>query len=221
MSYEFYYDTLFKLEEPFHYALSIYSDVQRNMIGRLAGKPYDYGLVAQALVNSGGNYLEIGTLFGGGLIIMAKVMEKFGIDGKCVAIDPLDGYYGKGNVDPVKKIVPTKDIVLENAKRFGVLDRIEIIQKPSYPFPEEAKKLRYGVAFIDGDHWGDMPWKDFLSVEKITDKYIIFDNYDKSHPAVVEAVIRATGRGWLPVHISSITVILEKNPKLVDRFARR
>ena len=224
---KFYYDSLFHFGDAYEWVIENIEKVRQGLKGRFAGEAHDYGLVAQCLYeaaksnNMKANYLEIGTLFGGGLILMALVMKHFGIQGKCVAIDPLDGYYGKGNRDPVIPLVPSVEIVKENAQKFGVLDRIKVIPKLSYPFPEEARKYVYAVSFIDGDHWGDMPWKDFLSVKDITTHYIVFDNYDKSHPAVVEACIKASSvDDWIPVHVSSISFILQRKPKIVDRFRR-
>ncbi len=222
---KFYYDSFFHLNEPYYWVLRNFDYFKDRLKGRIAGEAHDYGLIAQCIHNASkdkpeANYLEIGVLFGGSLVLMAWFMKEFGIKGKVVGIDPLDGYYGKGNRDPVVPLVPSKEIVFENAAKFGVENRVIVIDKPSYPFPEEARKFRYGVSFIDGDHWGDMPWKDFVNVSSVTDKYIVFDNYDKSHPAVVKAALEAYRTGWVPVHVSSISFILEKSPRLVDRFKR-
>lgn len=223
---KFYYDSLFHLNIPYRWIIKHFEDFKSKLIGRIAGEAHDYGIIAQCIYNSVGkdfkaNYLEIGTLFGGSLVLMALMMKEFGIKGKCVAIDPLDGYYGKGNRDPVVPLVPSVDIVMENARKLGVQDMVEVIPKSSYPFPEEAKKYTYAVSFIDGDHWGDMPWKDFLSVKDITTHYIVFDNYDRSHPSVVKACIQASLEDeWMPVHISSISFVLQKYPNITDRFRR-
>ncbi len=216
---DFYYDTFLKFGKAFDFVMNTYDYVSKNIKGRLAGKPYDYGIVGQCLYNSKGNYLEIGTLFGGGAILMALLIKKFNLNSKVVVIDPLYGYYGKGNRDPVVPLVPSKEIFYENIKKFNVDDIVELITKESYPFPGEAKKYRYGVSFIDGNHWGDYPTKDLLSVLPFTDKYIILDNYDKSHPAVIEAVkVGFSDFDLIPVHISSITAVLEVKPEIRDRF---
>jgi hypothetical protein len=39
--------------------------------------------------------------------------------------------------------------------------------------------VRFSVVFIDGDHWNDAPWQDWLLVKDITDYVIVFDNCDK------------------------------------------
>jgi len=218
---DFYYDSLFTLDSVYKFIINSFEYVSENITGRLAGVPHDYGVFGQAVFNSGnGNVLEIGTLFGGGAILIAMMMKKFNIEGKIYTLDPLDGYYGKGNKDD-SGIIPSVDVLKDNISKFKVEDYIVIVQEKSYPFPARLSNLNFNVVYIDGDHWGDMPKKDFISVSKLTNNYIIFDNYDKSHPYVYSAVNFANcNTDWKIVHISSISCVLQKSPKIVNRFGR-
>ena len=47
------------------------------------------------------------------------------------------------------------------------------------------------TAYIDGDHWNNGPWTDWMNVKDRTEKYVTLDNYDKDHPAVIAACHRA------------------------------
>ena len=162
----------------------------------------------------GGDHLEIGTLFGGSAIVAALVKQGAGLEGKVYCVDPLDGYYRdmcnyKDNIDPESGIPVSPEIVMQNAKRFGVEDRLAIIPKKSHPFPEELKHKRFITALIDGDHWAEMPWLDWMSVKDKVNKYVMFDNYDDKHPAVMEAAEKAAqDEEWEKVEQTGIVFVL-------------
>lgn len=174
--------------------------VQNKMIGRIAMEHGNSYHVLEA-AKTPGNYLEIGILHGGTLIAVALMRKDLGIQGRIVGLDPLNGYYSNNNpdylLDPITKIPVTLDTVVENAERLGVLDMIEIIQKKSYPFPDELQEIVWSTVYIDGNHWDYGPIMDWFNVEKYTSDNVIFDNFDKDHPDVVSACTIAMGhRDW-------------------------
>jgi len=215
---KFYPYSIFKLEDAFNLGIQFIREVKSSIIGRACGEDWDYGLIAQCVYNSsGGNFLEIGSLFGAGAIVVSKILNHFNFPGKVYVLDPLDGYYGTGNRD-MSGYIPSVDILKQNVEKFGVSERIEIVAKKSYPFPKELKDKKFSVSYIDGDHWGEMPYNDFQSVKDITTHYIMFDNYDINHHAVVNACLKSIVDSWVPVHISSISFILQNSPKVVEKF---
>lgn len=175
------------------------------LTGRSCNKNHDYGILAQMIYNAGhGDHLEIGTLFGASAIIAGLTKKKYKLRGKIICIDPLNGYYGENKKDTTTGITPKRNIVEKNLLIAGIT--AELITKNSFPFPKELETSKFVSTYIDGDHWEDMPTKDWTSAAARTSKYIMFDNYDKKHPAVVAAVETAE---WRIVNLSSIVVVLE------------
>lgn len=186
--------------------------VYSGMLGRLAGAYRDLYLLLETIAEAGdGNYCEIGVLHGGSLCAAALLKKELGHSGICYGIDPFDGYYpGKKFhkvVDPISKIPVTVETVNENIKRFG-LDNVQIVKALSHPFPIQE---RFAVTYIDGDHWGEAPWIDWVNVSKVTDRFVVFDDYDAHHPDVVRACDKAAlSKGWELYWQSDITFILQK-----------
>jgi len=220
MEVEFFPQSLFKLGKAYNYGIEASKKMITDITGRACGKPHDYALIAQTVVYAGpGNYVETGTLFGASALVAALTKRKFDIEGMVYCVDPLDGYYGTGNND-MSGILPTPEVLMENAKKYGVEDRIVYVAKKSIPFPKELDGLQFSMAFIDGDHWKDAPTQDWDNLSKATSKYVMFDNYDRTHPSVINAAEKATADKYFRVvHMSSISFILERNPRLSDPHA--
>jgi hypothetical protein len=184
-------------------------EIYHQIEGRMCGLPHDWGILAEVIVLAGdGDHLEIGTLFGGSAILAAAIKDEFNLNGKIVCVDPLTGYYGN-SVDPKSGVKVTKDRVTSNARAFGVLERLEIIPKPSHPWPLEVKR-RFASAFIDGDHKEAGVLKDWEAVQAQVDRVVLFDNYDREHVDVVSAAIKIFGsysRSWIPIHLSGISLV--------------
>lgn len=219
MSIEFYPQTLFALDQAYDYGVKVGEKLKKEIKGRACGKPHDYGIVAQTVFYAGdGNYAETGTLFGASALVAALTKRKFNLSGDVYCIDPLDGYYGKGKTD-MSGILPTPAVVMENARRYGVESKIKCVAKKSVPYPKELDGIIFSCSYIDGDHWKDIPTLDWVNLSKVTSKFILFDNYDKVHPSVVQAAEFAVADPeWRVAHVSSISFVLQRNPKLVDKF---
>jgi hypothetical protein len=194
----------------------IIEHIQKRIYGRIAHEQHNCNYLAWAIAKAGnGSHLEIGTLFGGSAILAVLVKQEFGFDGDIYCVDPLNGYYigtqWEYPVDPVTNLPISQAIVEGNFKAFGVEDRIHITTAPSRPWPEELWRLQFSSAFIDGDHWGDMPWHDWNMASPRTNRYIVFDNYDEIHPAVMLAANKSTATSqWKKVWTKGITCIVER-----------
>lgn len=190
--------------------------VKKSIIGRLADNPElgNTALMLKAVEAGGdGDYLEIGVLFGGSLIAAALLKNALGQKGKCVGIDPLNGYYverrsADTNRDILTKKPVTPETLQKNLRKFGVEDRCEVIQANSFPLPVKGK---FAVTYIDGDHWGDAPLRDWQSVKDITTKFVVFDNFGEEHPDVIEAcLIAEQDPEWERLLVNGITFILKR-----------
>lgn len=193
----------------------ILNHVKKNINGRIADEQNNTLKVMEYAVLAGdGDHLEIGSLFGGSAICVALAKRYYNLDGKVVCIDPLNGYYlerFKYSDDLVTKMPVDLETFLSNIEMFGVEDKIEIIQKNSYPFPNELSGIRFVSTYIDGDHWDDAPMRDWMNVKDITEKYVIFDNYDELHPSVLSAgEIAIKDDKWENEYSGGITLVLRK-----------
>ena len=185
------------------------------LVGRMANKAHDYGILAQCISESGNlPYVETGTLYGASLMVACHVKNRFNLGGTCFGIDPLKGYYPAKNTlpdmrDPLTGLVPNEKILLENLRTEN-LDNYALVPQESFPFPESIADMTFGCAFIDGDHDGEMPWLDWLNFKLRTKHYIVFDNYDLIHDSVRKAVIMAArDPDWDLVHLSSIVAVFK------------
>lgn len=217
MSRETFYSraTYFHLGEAYEFGKAIAKIIDKKfavgeMVGRACNIPHDYGLLAQAVVNAGhGDHIETGTLWGASAIVAALAKKKFNMDGVVYCVDPLDGYYGAGKPDHIHTgaKTPTADLVLQNFRVMKVLPVLVKMKSDPFPDPISFKMDSFASGFIDGDHWDNGPQRDWENVSQRTSRYIVFDNYDNQHPAIVKAVRDA---GWTLVHLSSIVAVFMK-----------
>jgi len=190
--------------------------INREMTGRIACEG-DNSAIMATYAAIPGDHLEIGTLHGGTAVLVALMKSVLNLPGRVVCIDPLNGYYknrkgyGPANMDDTLLPVPvTPETVMKNANKFGVLDRIEIVQACSCPWPI-VEGRRFTSAYIDGDHWDDYPTRDWQNCAKVTDRHIIFDNVDDRHPSVKSAVTLAVSSvNWRLIELKGITAVMER-----------
>lgn len=215
MNADCYPATMLKYDDAYDFGIDTY----RYLLRTITGKPgalgaHDYGILAQCVKAAGnGDYLEIGTLFGHSAFTAALTKRYYGLPGEIVCIDPLNGSsYGK-EFDPDTPGIPIVPKTLEdNARRVNV--NLEIVQAKSTPFPISGR--RFAVTFIDGWHLDGQPVMDWRAVKDITDKMVIFHDYDLSHHDVIAACLEAANDSeWIPVAISGITFVVMKR----DLFA--
>jgi len=193
-------------------AKEIEATIHQRIWGRIASEQ-DNAAIMACFAAIEGDHLEIGTLHGGTAILVALIKRELKLDGKVVCIDPLDGYYAgtkfHNDTDPITSVPISADVLYDNISRFDLLDRIEIIQHKSDPFP--LKNRRFASAYIDGDHWGNVPTVDWQNVNRITDRYVIFDNCDKEHPSVLDACLSAAFTSeWTTAYKQGITCVFER-----------
>lgn len=176
--------------------MNIISEVRKGMTGRVAFGDAPLAMLMEA-VSEPGDYLEIGVMHGGSLICAALAKKEARVKGKVIGIDPLDGYYGYGALDPLTSVPVHIDTVLENAQRFGVEDMVTILPMKSHPFPNSLQSRVFSTVLIDGDHGHFMPVIDWLNVKDRTTHNILFDNHEAKFPCVVDACALATlYGGW-------------------------
>lgn len=203
------HDSLFTFSEAYLLGQELAEQIGERVIGRIAGYPPDHGVLAQMLHNAGdGDHLEIGTLFGGSAILAALIKERYDLDGKVVCVDPMTGYYGKP--DPFTGEMASQDVFYENVARFDLNDRIELIVSTSSDLTL-SKRRNFASTFIDGAHDYNRVLADWNLIKWHTDRYVLFDNYDRAFPGVRAAVrIAIEEPEWRPVLIYGISALFER-----------
>jgi len=172
----------------------------------IAGWPEDRGrpmmgatgaaLLMECVAETDGDYIEIGSAFGGSAIFAATAMGDR--PGMVFCID---------NFLAVNELDRTDVVFLsfwEAMYHFGVQQRVIAFNQSHPPFPTAIHHHKFSVGLVDGNHLGVAPMLDFMGLDSRVTDYILFDNAELS--AVSEAVKSAIDGGDWKKH-KSITYI--------------
>ncbi len=138
-----------------------------------------------------GDYVEIGSKWGGSAIMAATAMDMAGRPGTVYCIDQFSAKVISPELEGNKLLVEFWAYVHE----WGVQQRIIAFQQVTPPLPYPIQFHKFSVGFIDGGHRFDEPIHDFILLEKRITDYIIFDNTEKEE--VMNAVSKALESGWV------------------------
>lgn len=191
------------------------AEVAKEIVENIEGRAADNGisliwLGSMVAAAGDGDHVDIGTLFGASAIEAALVKKRLGLKGKVYCIDP---YEPRDNIATnLPDNMPKEgdpETLMRNAEKFGV--ELTLIQKRSYPWPDELKDAVFATAYIDGDHLGDTPWNDFQNVQSRTTHYIGFDNFEETYGDVIRAVQKAVDTGdWFYYFKNGVFVALRR-----------
>jgi hypothetical protein len=200
--------SFFHLEEAYHYGIEAYQEIE-DTLERTIIFSHDAGVLAQVIYNAlHSDHVEIGTFYGGTAILAALIKKRFSMHGKIYCVDPLECRPSMLE-DRVTGEYATMAAVMENARKFGVDDRIVLVPRMSYPWPLEDKT--FGTGYIDGDHWNGMPLNDWNSLKRCVKHAIVFDDYIQGKPEVLQAVgVAAQDPEWLLIQISGTQAVLRR-----------
>ena len=167
----------------------------------------DAGLLSQIVYNTKGNYIEIGSAYGGSVLIVLRTMDWLLREDKATCIDPFyDPTRMSTRRDLYKKVEPQ---FWRNIDHFGYRDRVEHIKALSHPFPEVLQNRRYSIAFIDGNHSYPYVVNDWNNLKDRVNHYIMFHDYIK--PKVANAVDEAVeDENWELVAIHGWSAVLKR-----------
>jgi predicted O-methyltransferase YrrM len=168
-------------------------EIERMCAGRLAGDLRDAvlrALIASGISGEALKILEIGTLFGVNAAVLYDVGRCFFERVEMMIIDPLDGYYDRGALDPATGLPVTTQIVRRNFEMTCVSPGdVEIVSDRSESIQaiKKAGERCFNLMFIDGDHSYEGVRSDFETYHSRLDQggYLVFDNYlDGTSPGV-------------------------------------
>lgn len=202
-------------------AIQMQQEVEDRMLGRMGdpGVPIAALNACFTVMAGDGDCCEIGVLWGGSAMTTALLRKEMGILGNVVCVDPFDGYYPDNSryVSNENLVAPISlGTLMDNAMEFGVRNVIEGFACRSQPWPSPLADRKFVSAFIDGDHWGDVPFLDFMSLKDRTSRYITFDNVqdgsENGSDDVSIAIEKAFAlqEGWVKIYESGRLVTLEK-----------
>jgi predicted O-methyltransferase YrrM len=184
----------FPLNDGYYYGRRLHGELKDKLGNKLVQNSHATGLLCQAVRNAGdGDYIEIGSLYGGSAITAALTKKEFKLDGR------------------IKCVEPSPRNILENAKLFGVDGCIDIFKFPSNELYLIREDVNISCGFIDGDHRPPHPQYDWAKLSHVSNRYVIFDDVDKSEPGVVGAFYTALEyTDWNLVHFSDAIAIFER-----------
>jgi predicted O-methyltransferase YrrM len=193
-----YYPSLFPHSGVAAFGMGKTVELQQEMLGGIGLTPEDVGVLAQAIVNAGhGDYLELGTLYGGSACLVGHVKEAYGIGGKIFCLDNF-------HFNP-----DSYSMAVRNIEEFGIPSRTTIRVGDTVDVEEVFCGQSFNCILIDASHDYASAFKDFLNVASMATKYIVFHDYDAEHLGVVKAVQDAITYGAIPVHVAHHTAVLE------------
>ena len=142
-------------------------------------------LLMEYVEKTTGDYIEIGSAFGGSAIMAALAMGDR--PGTVFCIDP---FLGTNEFMLDEKLVA----FWYNMVEYDVHQRIIAFKQVHPPFPIPIHFHKFSVGLIDGDHLRNAPTRDFIALGARVTDYLLFDNTEKS--PVSDAVTTATSMGW-------------------------
>lgn len=204
-------------------ALKARAVVAGHMIGRMSDGRESAAVAAAASVMAGdGTHIETGVLWGGSLLTTALLRKWYGVKGKVIGVDPLNGYYKSGPdrhhwTNQQLRFPISAETLWANAQRLDLSDLIELVPEFSYPWPKRLLRRKVNSAHIDGDHWGTGPYYDFQSVASRGARVITFDNFpDGSQDGIldvgkcVERVLREGGWGLTETRVGVAILVRQE-----------
>ena len=184
---------LFPLDEAWNFGIQTTKRIQETIEGGCGCPEDDGAILAQAIRNAGdGDYLELGTFFGGSAILASLTKKQFGIKGEVFCVDDLE-FYGEAR---------NAATIMRNAEKMGASINLKVAK--TSPFPYIGHK--FNVVMIDAAHDLASCLQDWMSARAVSTKYVLFHDYSPGYGGVMAVVKYAD---FWPVHISAHTAVLE------------
>ena len=184
---------------------------ERRMKGRIAGDVQDYVLnyfmvttATELQPRVERAHVEIGVLFGGGLLLTIHAVKSAGSKNRIVGIDPLCGYYDE-HCDPVTGLQVRASTVHRNVRRMKLATsqfQLVVARSADKVASDALAGIELASVWIDGDHSYEGVRNDWLiySPRVCHGGFVLFDNYsDGSFPDIdrfIEEEILCDLDGW-------------------------
>lgn len=168
---------------------SVVHSVVKDVTDTLGGYPRVFDpaslFIVGTLAQIPGDYVEIGTWFGASALVTALTKKRLGVAGTVTCVDPFSGpsprFY-----QAYRMAQPSKEAVLESAEKLEV--ELDIIARPSHPWPMELEGQTWTVGYIDGDHRFPHPGLDAAVLSNKVTQALAFDDFGPNMRAIQMAV---------------------------------
>jgi hypothetical protein len=147
---------------------------KRPMLGLDGGE-----LLMECVAGAEGDYIEIGSAYGGSAIMAAMAMESVGRDGTVFCVDPFSA------VNRLEGPDMSLNLFWANVSHFGVQQRIIAFKQHHPPFPDAIHYHGFSVGLIDGNHRPPYPAQDFSALKDRVTEFLLMDNAEKEPVADV------------------------------------
>lgn len=205
------------------------SYVDDRINGRAAGKIEDlvirflFRYYASRIESTPGRnvcHIEIGVLFGAGVIYAYEAARLAGKRVPVLAIDPFEGYYGAA-VDPISKLEVTDERFRHNLTLFNVDEGVVQLLRGFSTDPaiyEPCRSRSVLSVLIDGDHSYKgvlSDWKNF-SAPVVPGGYVLIDDYrNPSWPdmtrCVDKEILPSLRSEWTPRLVFGRSLLLQRS----------
>ena len=183
--------------------VNLYDYICRKIVGRFAMNAEDAKLLERIIVEAGdGNYIEIGTLYGGSAVLAALVKQTHNQTGRVYAIDPMIGYYGGLDCVDGAKVDPSEAHFRKNLEIFSV--DVNLIIAKSDPWP--LSHVKAAVILIDGDHSSQAVSADWQNAKRHAERFIALHDY--GNPNVFDLAGRI--RTWNTYATTKGMIVMEQ-----------
>lgn len=201
---------LFPVGGEYEWAMAKYKEVAGGMKGRMAGLVEDMAVLVQSIVLAGpGDYLEIGSYFGGSGIMAGLAKREFDLPGELICIDPYDENY-PWRYDHVTKEVADKETFLWNMEKFDLSPALFPVSSLLFDWDKIGEEREVVVCYVDGDHTVPYIKNDLWACVRLKPRFIVVDDYSRDHPQVRREVMKVAHQtDYELVRISGKTAVLK------------
>lgn len=202
-------NSFFPIGEAFWWGTQQVAHIDSKINGWILTTPFDAGILAQTIYIAGdGDYLEIGTAWGGSAVLAALTKKRFNIAGKVVSIDPI---IGDEAIIPLEMQPNGRELIINNFKAFEVDDIAHFRHgKFDLKYFEDCK---FNIVLVDGDHNYKAVKHDWAGAKQLSTRYIIAHDYAHYYKNDVCRAIKENMEGWEFVNISGLSAVLEKQQR--------
>lgn len=189
--------------------MSWMDEVNKKITGRVALLSDEESEALYSIAYHPGDYVEIGTLWGGTAILAA--LSKESSSGHVYTIDFMKGGYWDHGDPTCKHEKPTAGIILDNLQKLGVAHRVSIIKAASNPWPL-PDSIKPTTVLIDGDHSYEGCLQDWKNVRPLRPRFVAFHDYGSpTCPGVTRVVneVVAKDKRYRRVNLAGTLAVYE------------
>ena len=192
-------------------------------LGRMTTTEHDCGILAQVVANC--EYpsvgIELGVLFGGSTIVIARAFKEFHGVAPVFGVDVFDISVISTRDAEYPKVPVTPDTVIKNASLFGVGEQVVLFPDHTYPLPAELMGLEHKVGLVHVDAGKDYSSvrSDLFTARRLEPEYIVVNGYNRKNPGLLRAVKEHTLHNhYYNVHTSGNLIVFMKMKGLDDEL---